>query len=103
MCKRCNTWYSYSGQFIEHAGAEVLPNMFGAWKHVVWSMLPILLSMFIDGKKLNLPALAKRYTNDPNAGGTALGDLSNSNVSKFIIGGFQQHLGAPGMLQRYGC
>jgi hypothetical protein len=40
--------------------------------------------MFIDGKKLNLPAaLAKRYTNDPN-GGTALGDLSNSNVSKFI-------------------
>jgi hypothetical protein len=27
--------------------------------------------------------------------GTALGDLSNSNVSKFIIGGFQQHLGAP--------
>jgi hypothetical protein len=44
--------------------------------------------------KLNLPAAASRYTNDPNAGGTALGDLSNSNVSKFIIGGFQQHLGA---------
>jgi hypothetical protein len=44
--------------------------------------------MFIDGKTLPA-ALAKRYTNDPNAG-TALGDLSNSNVSKFIIGGFQQ-------------
>jgi hypothetical protein len=81
----------YSGQFIEHAGAEVL---------YVWCMETCSLvvqcyqfySMFIDGKKLNFPA-AKRY-NDPNAGGTALGDLSNSNVSKFI-GGFQQHLGAP--------
>jgi hypothetical protein len=40
--------------------------------------------MFIDGKT-NLPAaLAKRYTNDPNAGGTALGDLSNSNVSNSL-------------------
>jgi hypothetical protein len=51
--------------------------------------------MFIDGKKLNLPAaLAKRYTNDPNAGGTALGDLS---IQMFLnsYGGFQQHLGAP--------
>jgi hypothetical protein len=52
-----NTWYSYSGQFIEHAGAEVLPNMFGAWKHVVWSYNATnsTYSMFIDGIKLNLP------------------------------------------------
>jgi hypothetical protein len=28
MSKKDNAWYSYSGQFIEHAGAEVLPNMF---------------------------------------------------------------------------
>jgi hypothetical protein len=57
-------------------------------------MLPPYLQHVFDGIKLNLPlALAKRYTNDPMAGGTALGDLSNSNVSKFIIGGFQQHLG----------
>jgi hypothetical protein len=68
--------------------AEVLPNMFGA-ETCSLVVLPTTYSMFIDGKKLNLPAaLAKRYTNDPNAGGTALGDLSNSNVSKFIIGGF---------------
>jgi hypothetical protein len=45
----------YSGQFIEHAGAEVL---------YVWCMETCSLvvqcyqfySMFIDGKKLNLPA-----------------------------------------------
>jgi hypothetical protein len=41
--------------------------------------------MFIDGKKLNLPAaLAKRYTNDPN-GGTALGDLSNQMFLNSLI------------------
>jgi hypothetical protein len=50
--------------------------------------------MFIDGKKLDLPAsLAKRYASDPLTGG--VGYELNSNVSKFIIGGFQQRLGAP--------
>jgi hypothetical protein len=52
--------------------------------------------MFVDGKKLDLPAsLAKRYASDPMTGGLGYGDLANSNVSKFIIGGFQQHIGAP--------
>ena len=47
-------------------------------------------------QKLDLPAsIAKRYTNDPASGGVGYGDLANSSVSKFIIGGFQQHLGAP--------
>jgi hypothetical protein len=45
--------------------------------------------MFIDGKKLDLPAsLAKRYASDPLTGGW-LWQVANSNVSKFIIGGFQ--------------
>jgi hypothetical protein len=44
--------------------------------------------MFIDGKKLDLPAsLAKRYASDPLTGGVGYGELANSNVSKFIIGG----------------
>jgi hypothetical protein len=51
--------------------------------------------MFIDGKKLNLPAALASVILTIQMQGTALGDLSNSNVSKFIIGGFQQHLGAP--------
>jgi hypothetical protein len=54
MCKRDVTpGIPYSGQFIEHAGAEVL-NMFGAWKHVVWSYNATnsTYSMFIDGKNL---------------------------------------------------
>jgi hypothetical protein len=88
----------WSGQFIEHTGSNLLSNMFGSWKHVVWMYngTSSTYSMFIDGKKLDLPAsLAKRYASDPQTGGTGYGDLANSNVSKFIIGGFQQHLGAP--------
>jgi hypothetical protein len=88
----------WSGQFVEHVNDNVLTNMFGAWKHLVWSYNASnsTYSMFIDGKKLDLPAfIAKRYASDPMTGGVGYGDLANSNVSKFIIGGFQQHLGAP--------
>jgi hypothetical protein len=88
----------WSGQFIEHNGTNLLPNMFGSWKHVVWMYngTSSTYSMYIDGKKLDLPtSLAKRYASDPLTGGVAYGELANSNVSKFIIGGFQQHLGAP--------
>jgi hypothetical protein len=54
--------------------------------------------MFIDGKKLDLPAsLAKRYASDLLLE-EFYGELANSNVSKFIIGGFQQRLGALGVL-----
>lgn len=89
---------AWSGQFIEHSGANVLLNMFGTWKHVVWtySGASSIYSMYIDGQKLDLPAsIAKRYASDPLTGGVGYGELANSNVSKFIIGGYQQHLGTP--------
>jgi len=89
---------SWSGQWIAHDGTNVLPNMFGSWKHVVWTYngATSIYSMYIDGQKLDLPiGMAKRYTNDPASGGVGYGDLANSDVSKFIIGGFQQHLGTP--------
>lgn len=88
----------WSGQFIEHGGANVLNNMFGAWKHVIWTYngTSSTYSMYIDGQKLDLPAsIAKRYASDPATGGVGFGDLASSEVSKFIIGGYQQHLGAP--------
>jgi hypothetical protein len=89
---------AWSGQFIEHTGDNLLKNMFGTWKHVVWtySGASSTYSMYIDGQKLELPtSISKRYASDPLAGGVGYGELANSNVSKFIIGGFQQHLGAP--------
>ena len=88
----------WAGQFIEHGGANVLNNMFGAWKHVVWSYngTSSTYSIYIDGQKLDLPAsISKRYASDPLTGGTGYGELANSEVSKFIIGGYQQHLGTP--------
>lgn len=89
---------SWSGQFIEHGGTNVLNNMFGAWKHVIWTYngTSSTYSMYIDGQKLDLPAsISKRYASDPATGGVGFGDLASSEVSKFIIGGYQQHLGAP--------
>lgn len=88
----------WSGQFIEHGGTNVLSNMFGAWKHMVWTYngSSSTYSIYIDGQKLDIPAsIAKRYASDPLTGGTGYGELANSEVSKFIIGGYQQHLGAP--------
>ncbi|KLT69863.1 MULTISPECIES: LamG domain-containing protein [unclassified Flavobacterium] len=88
----------WAGQFIEHNGANLLTNMFGAWKHLVWTYngTSSTYSLYIDGKKLDLPlSLSKRYASDPTMGGGPYGELANSEVSKFIIGGFQQHLGPP--------
>lgn len=89
---------AWSGQWLVHDGANVLSNMFGGWKHLVWTYdaASSTYSMYVDGTKLSLPdSMTKRYTNDPTAGGVGYGDLASSNVSKFVIGGFQQHLGAP--------
>ncbi|NNT72831.1 LamG domain-containing protein [Flavobacterium sp. IMCC34852] len=88
----------WSGQWLVHDGSNVLTNMFGNWKHLVWTYdaATSTYSMYVNGQNLNLPnSIAKRYTNDPAAGGVPYGDLANSDVSKFVIGGFQQHLGAP--------
>lgn len=88
----------WAGQFIEHSGTNVLNNMFGSWKHLVWTYngTSSTYSLYVDGQKLDLPAsISKRYASDPLTGGGSYGELANSEVSKFIIGGYQQHLGAP--------
>lgn len=88
----------WAGQFIEHGGTNVLANMFGTWKHLVWTYngTSSTYSIYIDGQKLDIPAsISKRYASDPTTGGGPYGELANSEVSKFIIGGYQQHLGAP--------
>ncbi|RKT00399.1 LamG domain-containing protein [Flavobacterium sp. 123] len=89
---------AWSGQWLVHDGANVLTNMFGTWKHLVWTYngASSTYSVYIDGTKLDLPAsMSKRYASDPLDGGVGYGELANSDVSKFVIGGYQQHLGAP--------
>lgn len=88
----------WAGQFIETGGTNKLENMYNKWKHIAWTYdgSSSTFSLYVDGAKIPLPdSVTKRYNNDPALGGTPLGDLANSNVSKFIIGGYQQHLGAP--------
>ena len=88
----------WAGQFIEHGGDNVLKNMFGAWKHLVWTYngTSSTYSLYVDGQKLDIPAsISKRWASDPLTGGAPFGELASSEVSKFIIGGYQQHLDAP--------
>lgn len=88
----------WSGQWIEHTGDNRLNGMYGDWKHLAWSYNPETskYNIYVDGTKLEIPeGLSNRYTSDPNVDGVPLGALSNSNVQGFVLGGFQQHLGAP--------
>lgn len=88
----------WNGQWLVHDGANVLNNMFGSWRHLVWSYnaTTSTYNIYVDGNKITLPeSISKRYTNDVASGGVPLGALANSDVSKFIIGGYQQHLGSP--------
>ncbi|MEL1254569.1 LamG-like jellyroll fold domain-containing protein [Flavobacterium sp. DGU38] len=88
----------WSGQFVEHNGDNILKNMYGSWKQIVWSYngTSSTYSIYVDGQKIVLPvSISKRYASDPTKGGGPFGELASSEVSKFIIGGYQQHLGAP--------
>ena len=92
------TGAAWSGQWMEHVGSNALANMYGEWKHLVWTYdaSTSKYKMYVNGEKLNLPdGFTNRFASDPANGGLPLGELMNSDVSKFIIGGFQQHLGAP--------
>ncbi len=86
--------FHFAGQWVEYTGANRLPDMYGAWKHLVFTYdtESSKFNVFLDGTKLNMP----ESITDRKVGGNPLGsNFSFKNVSKFIIGGFQQHLGAP--------
>lgn len=81
-------WFEFNG----NNGLNRLPDMYGKWKHLVFSYDQVTskFAMYIDGVKQSLPA-AK--TDLKTAAGAPLGALSFKNVSKFVIGGYQQHVG----------
>lgn len=86
--------FHFAGQWIEFLNENRLPNMYGAWRHLVFTYDTGTSKFYayLDGAKLNLPpSMTDRQLN-----GAPLGDnFSFKNVSKFIIGGYQQHLGSP--------
>lgn len=86
--------FHFGGQWIEFTGANRLPDMYGAWKHLVFTYdaATSKFSAYLNGAKRNLPA----SMSDRTSGGAPLGsNFTFKNVSKFIIGGYQQHMGSP--------
>lgn len=85
--------------FVEHwlepNGTFRAADMYNAWRHIAWSYdaATSKVTWFINGQKKALPTGADTRTADGN--GTPLGALNFKNPTKFVIGGFQGHLGAP--------
>jgi hypothetical protein len=86
--------FNFGGQWAEMTGTNRLPNMYGTWKHLAFSYNATTskFSLYLNGTKVTLPASITDRKNGTNP----LGPINiNNNVSKFIIGGYQQHLGTP--------
>jgi hypothetical protein len=88
-----------NAQFVEHwiePNGDFRPDdMYGGWRHVAWTYdaATSKVGFFINGTKRNLPPGMDTRSADPS--GTPLGPLNFKNPTKFVIGGFQNQLGAP--------
>jgi hypothetical protein len=88
-----------SAPFIEHwiepFGDFRPDDMYNAWRHVVWTYdaATSKASLYVNGQKRTLPPGAEERKAD--GAGTPLGGLNFKAATKFIIGGFQNQLGAP--------
>ena len=89
----------YTAPFVEHwiePANDFRPDdMYGAWRHVAWTYdaATSKVGFYINGQKRTLPPGSDTRSADP--AGTPLGGLNFKNPTKFIIGGMQNHLGAP--------
>jgi hypothetical protein len=84
--------FHFGGQWVEYTGANRLPDMYGAWKHLVFTYdhTTSKFNVYLNGAKLNMPA----SITDRKNGANPLGDsFTFKNVTKFVIGAFQQHVG----------
>lgn len=85
--------------FIEHwlepFGDYRPDDMYNGWRHVAWTYdeSTSKVGFFINGQKRDLPPGAD--TRAADGAGTPLGALNFKNPTRFIIGGMQNHTGAP--------
>ncbi|HEX6181989.1 MAG TPA: LamG domain-containing protein [Chitinophagaceae bacterium] len=80
--------------WLETTGNLRINDMYGAWRHIVYSYdaATSKFKMFANGNKVNFPATAENRTQN---GTTPLGDLAFKSPARFVIGAFQNQLGAP--------
>jgi hypothetical protein len=85
--------FHFAGQWAELTGDNRLPSMYNGWKHLAFSYDAgtSKFNAYLNGVKRTLPASITDRKNGTNP----LGAITFTDVSKLIIGGFQQHLGAP--------
>lgn len=70
-------------------------DMYGGWRHVAWTYdaTTSKVGFYVNGEKRGLPAGMEDRKADGS--GAPLGALNFKNPTRFVIGGFQNHLGAP--------
>lgn len=79
--------------WIDPPDAKRPDNMYGGWKQVTYTYdeATSTASMYANGQKVDLGTDADRKS----GGTTPLGALAFKNATRFVIGGYQNHLGSP--------
>ena len=85
----------FTEHWIEPGDAFRPDDMYGAWRHVAWTYdaATSKVGYYINGNKLTLPAGMENRLAD--GGGTPLGPLNFKDATRFVIGGYQNHMGPP--------
>lgn len=81
-----------SEQWVEHLGVNAPQDVYGVWTHLAWTYDGVNSKyyFYVNGQNITPDSMVERYNQDEY-----LGFLSFVGIDKFIIGGFQQHLGSP--------
>jgi hypothetical protein len=80
-------------QWLETGGDRRLNDMYGAWRHVAFTYdeTTSKFAFYANGNKIDFGTDENRLA----ATGVPLGALAFKNATRFVIGGFQNQLGAP--------
>lgn len=92
----------FTEHWLETTGkirTSFMNDMYGAWRHIAFSynQTTSKFYMYVNGTKLpfNDPTVPRNDEDRFQSAGVALGALSFKNPARFIIGAFQNQLGAP--------
>jgi hypothetical protein len=84
-------------QWLETGGnlrSGPLGDMYGNWRHIAFTYdeTTSKVGLYVSGNQVTLDSAT---TNRKASGTTPLGALAFKNATRFVVGGFQNHLGAP--------